>query len=356
MSAWTRGQAIRYVGIGVGTAIAGSMRPRSLLARPRIRLLIGTAGKKGVFYPLGTAMAAVISNYFSGIDAMAPETRATVENIKLLQEGRIELALAQADLAWAASQGQLNGIPRRVALRSLLSTHARYLHLVTFADRGIELIDDLKGKRVSTGPAGSATDAKVLRVLEAHGVTPYNLGTREHLDDLEAAQALKDGKLDAFALDAALPTPVIRKLAAAPGVRVRLIPTGDAVSGIATRYGPFYFVASIPKGTYQGVDADIPAAAGMSLFVAHEVMAEPLAYEITKALLERTQELPSADALAKELSSTSPVRGSPVPFHPGALHYYKEAGIATETKLAARSREDAQSEAPGRRDRTWPER
>jgi TRAP-type uncharacterized transport system substrate-binding protein len=86
------------------------VRPRSLLADPRTQLLIGTAGKEGVFYPLGTAMAAVISKYVSGIDAMATETRGAAENIKLLQKGRIEVALAPAELAWAATQGQFDGL------------------------------------------------------------------------------------------------------------------------------------------------------------------------------------------------------------------------------------------------------
>lgn len=326
MSTWTRRQAIKFVGIGVGTSIA-SVTPRSLLAQPRTQLVIGTAGKEGVFYPLGTAMAAVISKYVSEVDAIAPETSGTAENIKLLQEGKIELALAQADIAWAASQGQLNGLPRKVAVRNLLGTHARYLHLVTLADRGIRVVEDLKGKRVSTGPAGSATDVKALRVLGAHGVTPYNLGTHEHLDDSEAARALEDGRLDAFASDASLPMPTVRKLAAASNIGVRLIPTGSTISRITQRHGPSYFVGSIPEGTYPGMDKDVPAAAEMTLFVAHEIMAEPLAYEITKVLLERTPELALATAMAKEISSASAVRGSPVPFHPGALRYYKEAGI-----------------------------
>jgi TRAP transporter TAXI family solute receptor len=326
MSTWTRRQAIRWAGIGAGAALGGVISPRSLLAQSRTQLFIGTAGKEGLFYPLGTAMAAVISKYVSEVDAIAPETSGTAENIKLLQQGKIELALAQPDLAWAASQGHLEGLPRKVAVRNLLGAHARYLHLVTLADRGVKAVEDLKGKCVSTGVAGGATDVKAVRVLEAHGVTPYNLGTREQLDDAEAAQALKDGRLDAFAIDAALPSRILRGLAAA-GVPLRLIPTGDAVARIAERHGPFYFPASIPKGTYLGVEEDISAAAGMTLFVAHEMMEESLAYEITKVLLERTPELASAVAAAKEISLTSAVRGSSVPFHLGALRYYKEAGI-----------------------------
>jgi uncharacterized protein len=326
MSTLTRRQAIEF--IGVGTSLAFGMRPGSLPAQTRTRIFIGTAGKGGVFYPLGTAMAAVISKYASEVEAIGPETNGTAENIKLLQEGKIELALAQPDIAWAATQGRLDDLRKMVPVRNLLGTRATYLHLVTLAGRGIEAVEDLRGKRVSTGPAGSATDTKALRVLQAHGVTPYNLGTHARLDYPEAARALKDGKLDAFALDAALPVPALLELAAAPGVRLRLVPTGDAVAKIIAKHGPFYFVAPIPKGTYPGVDVDVSAAAGTTLFVAHETMEESLAYEITKVLLERMREVASACEAAKEISSTSAVRGSSIPFHAGALRYYRETGVA----------------------------
>jgi uncharacterized protein len=328
MSKMTRRQAIRLVGIGGAAALAAGTGPRSLFAQTRTQLFIGTAGKGGVFYPLGTAMAGVISRYGSDLEAVAPETNGTAENMKLLQEGKIELALAQADMAWAAAQGRLNGLPRKVAVRNLLGTQAKYLHVVTRADSDIKSVDDLKGKRVSTGLAASETDFKALRVLEAHGITPYNLAIREQLDLAEAVQALEEGTLDAFALDAAFPDPLVFALAARLGGRIRLIPTGSAVAKITERHGPFYFVESIPKGTYPGVDADVPAAAGETLFVAHEVMAESLAYEITKVLLERTRELASANVVAREITPATAVRGSPVPFHPGALRYYREAGIA----------------------------
>jgi TRAP transporter TAXI family solute receptor len=327
MSTWTRREALEFAAAALGASFAGGSS-RSVLAQQRTQLFIGTASKEGAFYPLGTAMAAVISKYVSEVDAIAPETNGTAENIKLLQEGKIELALAQPDIAWAASQGLLNGVRRKVAVRNLLGTHAKYLHLITLEDRGISSVEDLAGKRVSTGLAGTATEVKTLRVLAAHGVTPVKLEAHEHLDDADAAQALTDGRIDAFACDSTLPMRVVSKLAAESSVGVRLIPTGDAITRISERHGPYYFAATIPRGTYPGVDEDVRAAAAMTLFVAHEIMAEPLVYEITKVLLEHSLELASANPMAGEISSASAVRGSPVPFHPGALRYYREAGIA----------------------------
>jgi uncharacterized protein len=327
MSKMTRRHAIKLAGTGFGASLMSGLLPKALSAQTRTQLFIGTAGKGGVFYPLGTAMADIISKYGADLDAMAPQTGGTAENMKLLQEGKIELALAQADMAWAATQGRLAGLPKRVAVRNLLGAHAKYLHLVTLADRGIAQVRDLEGRRLSVGPAGSETELKTLRVLEAHGVSAYNLAVRARFDEREAARRLLDGTLDAFAVDDALPSAVVREMATRRA-KFRLVPTGDAVAKITERHGPFYFVGPIPKGTYPGVDRDVPAAAAETLFVAHEVMPEDLAYEITKVLLERSQELASASGVAREITPVTAVRGSPVPFHPGALRYYRELGIA----------------------------
>jgi TRAP transporter TAXI family solute receptor len=324
----TRRHAIKLAGAGFGASLMSGFVPTALRAQARTQLFIGTAGKGGVFYPLGTAMADIISKYGADLEAMAPQTNGTVENMKLLQEGKIELALAQPDMAWAATQGRLAGLPKRVAVRNLLGAHTKYLHIVTLADRGIAKIGDLNGRRLSVGMAGSETELKTLRVLEAYGVTPYNLGVHAQLDEREAASRLIDGTLDAFAVDDASLSPVILEMATMRRVKLRFVPTGGAVAKITERRGPFYFVASIPKGTYPGVDHDVSAAAAETLFVAHEVMADELAYEITKVLLERSQELASASSVAREITPVTAVRGSPVPFHPGALRYYREAGIA----------------------------
>jgi TRAP transporter TAXI family solute receptor len=168
------------------------------------------------------------------------------------ETSQFELALARPDIAWAASQGLLNGVPRKVAARNLLGTHAKYLHLITLEDRGIGSVEDLAGKRVSTGLAGTATSVKALRVLAAHGVTPVKLEAHAHLDDADAAQALTDGRIDAFACDVTLPMLVVSKLAAESSVGVRLIPTGDAITRISERHGPYYFAATIPRGTIRG--------------------------------------------------------------------------------------------------------
>jgi uncharacterized protein len=327
MATMTRRRAIQLIGTAVGTSLGYSLRPAPLLGQTRVGLSIGTAGKGGFFYPLGTGIAAAISKYTSGIEATPMVTGGAAENMKLLREEKVELALAQADVAWSAAQGKLNGLPDRVAVRTLLGTVSAYMHIVTLEGLGINTVADLKGKRVSTGLTGSGTEIKALRVLDVHGVTPDNLRMHVHQDYPEAAQALKEGKLDAFAWDATLPGQAIVDLAATPGIKIRLLSTGEAVPQMVAKHGPFYFVAPIPKGTYPGVNEDIPAAAGKTLFVTHDRLEESRAFEITKAILEHIPELTTAFAAAKEMSPTNAVLGSSIPFHPGALRYYKEKGI-----------------------------
>jgi TRAP transporter TAXI family solute receptor len=314
------------MGVGFGALLASGIAP-GLLAQTQTRFSIGTAGRGGFFYPLGTGIAAAVSKYTSGIEATPLVTAGAAENMKLLHEQKIDLALAQADVAWSAAEGKLEGLPDKVAVRTLFGTVSAYMHFVTLEGLGINSVADLRGKRVSTGLTGSGTEIKALRVLDANGVTPDTLRIHVHQDYPEAAQALKDAKLDAFAWDATLPGQAIRDLAATPGIKIRLLNTADAVPQMVAKHGPFYFVAPIPKGTYPGVNEDVAAAAGKTLFVVHDRVEESRAYEITKAILDHLPEVTAAFAAAKEISPNNAVLGSSIPFHPGALRYYKEKGI-----------------------------
>lgn len=324
----TRRRAAKLLGILLGTRLANGIAPTALFAQTRARVSIGTAGKGGFFYPMGTGIAAAISKYTSGIEATAQVTGGAAENMKLLHEGKIDLALAQADVAWSAARGKLKGLPDKVLVLALCGTVSAYMHLVTFENLGINSVRDLKGKRISSGLPGTGTSIKALRVLDASGVAPDSLQIDTHQDYPEAALALKDGKIDAFAWDATLPGKAILDLAAVPGIKIRLLSSGEAVPQMVAKYGPFYSVAPIPKGTYPGVDHDVPVAAGKTLFVADNRLEEARAYEITKAILEHIPELTVAFAAAKEISPTNAVLGSSIPFHQGALRYYKEKGIS----------------------------
>lgn len=296
-------------------------------SQPKTRLSIATGGTGGVYYPLGGGMAALISRHLPETEATAEVTTASVDNMKLIHTGKVALAFTLPDTAWDAYQGQLKGLNEKVAARALLALYSNYMHIVALEGSGLRTVADLKGKRVSTGAPGSGTEIKGLRVMEAYGLTTKDLRSQERLGVAESAGALKDRKIDAFIWDGGLPTGAILDLAATPAVKMHLIPHGDAVARMVAKYGPLYFVGTIPKGVYRGVDAEVPVAAVTNLLVAHERMDANLAYQITKLFLEHTADLVAVHKAASELTPKSAAVGSPIPFHPGALRYFKEKGI-----------------------------
>jgi hypothetical protein len=307
------------------TAIAAL--PPISTAQVKTRLSIATGGTGGVYYPLGGGLAALISKNLPGVEATAEVTTASVDNMKLLHADRIALALTQSDIAWDAYQGKMKGFSEKVGVRAISALYSNYMHIVALDGTGIKSIPDLKGKRVSTGAPGSGTEVKGLRVLEAYGITPKDLKSQDRLGASESAAAMKDRRIDAFIWDGGLPTAAILDLGATPGIKILIVPHGDAVAKMVSKYGPVYFVGTIPKGTYGGMETDVQVAALTNLLAAHERMDESLAYQITKLLLERTADLVAVHQAAKEITLKSAVVGSPVPFHPGALRYYKEKGV-----------------------------
>jgi TRAP transporter TAXI family solute receptor len=296
-------------------------------AQVKTRLSIATGGTGGVYYPLGGGLAALISKHIPGVEATAEVTTASVDNMKLLHANRVALTFTLPDSALEAYQGKLKGLKEKVAVRSIAAIYSNYMHIVALDGTGIKSVPDLKGKRVSTGSPGSGTEIKGLRVLEAYGLSPKDLRSQDRLGAGESAGALKDRKIDAFIWDGGLPTAAVLDLGATPGIKIRLIPHGDAVAKMVAKYGPLYFVRNIPKGTYGGMDADVPVAAATNLLAVHERMDEGLAYQITKLLHEHTAELVAVHPAAKEITLKSTVMGSPIPFHPGALRFYKEKGV-----------------------------
>jgi TRAP transporter TAXI family solute receptor len=250
--------------------------------------------------------------------------------MKRLHTSTADLAIAAPDVAWQATQGTMKDLPERVAVRTLMGLYSGYLHIVTRNGSGIQSVSDLKGKRVAIGPAGASPEVKGTRLFETHNFSLRDLGSYERLGYPESAKALKDGMVDAFLVDAGLPVPVVAELAATPGMNIRLVSQGDAVPKLAERY-PFYFKATIPKNTYQGVAEDVATIGSAVLLVVHERMPNSVAYEITKRILEHTPELLNAHQAAREISLKSAVRGSPIPFHPGAIRYFNERGISVPT-------------------------
>jgi TRAP transporter TAXI family solute receptor len=289
---------------------------------------IGTGGTGGVYYPLGGGMAAVLSKYVSGMQATAEVTGGSVANLQLVATGKPYLAMTMADAGQDALQGKDRFTGKAVPIRTLMVMYPNRMHVVTIEGTGIAKMADLKGKRVSTGSGGSATEVMAFRVIEAAGLDKDKDMRRERLGVAESANALKDRKIDAFFWVGGLPTAAVSDLANSPGVKIKLVDHADLVAAMNKKHGNLYVQDAIPKETYKGMDADNKQATVMNLLVAHQGMDEKTAYNIVRAVFEHVDELVRVHKEAMNFKlENQKTSATPIPWHPGALRYFKERGV-----------------------------
>src|SRR5467141_2676981 len=215
---------------------------------------IATGGTGGVYYPLGGGLANLLSKTIPNLQATAEVTGGSVDNLKLINSGQSELAFVMADAALDALNGEDKFKGAKVAVRTLMVLYPNRMHVVTIEGLGIEKFADLKGKRVSTGSPGSATEVMAFRVIEAAGLDKDKDMRRERLGVAESVNALKDRKIDAFFWVGGLPTAAVTDLANTPGIRIKLIDHAETVAAMNRKYGPLYIEDVIPKATYRGMD------------------------------------------------------------------------------------------------------
>jgi len=294
-----------------------------------IRLSVATGGTGGVYYVFGGGIAQVISKNIPNVEATAEVTAASVDNCKLIQAQKADLALIMADVGYDAFKGlgRFKAAPGAIPVRTVAVLYSNYMHFVAMDGSGIKSMPDLRGKRVSTGAPGSGTEVKALRVLESYGINPEKDLKRERLSVAESAGALKDRKVDAFAWDGGLPTAAILDLAATPGIKIRLLNNADHLDMLTQKYGPVYFKLVIPKNAYPNMDGDVSVAGVANLLICNEKMPADLAYQLIKVLLEKQPDLVAVHKEAAHFTLQSAPVGSSIPFHPGAVKYFQEKGI-----------------------------
>jgi len=296
-------------------------------AEEKTRLSVVTGGTGGVYYPLGGAVANVLSKYVPGTVATAEVTSASIDNLKLIGAGRADIAFTMADTAWDGYNGT-GKFQGKTPIRAIAVLYPNKTQAVTVEGKGIEKMGDLKGKRISTGAPGSGTELLALRLLEAYGIDPEKDVKREKLSVAESVGALKDNKIDAFFWSGGLPTAAVTDLAATPGQKIKLLDHSDAIPAMVKKYGPLYVKDTIPAKTYPGQEKEVSILSVWNLLVVNEKMDENLAYEITKTIFEKKPELVAVHKEASHIELEKQIQGgSPIPFHPGAFKYFGEKGI-----------------------------
>ena len=291
-------------------------------------LSIATGGTGGVYYPLGGGMAAVLSKYVDGMQATAEVTGGSVANLQLIGTAKPYIALTMSDATLDAYKGEDKFKGKPVPVRTLMILYPNRMHVVTLDGTSIRRIADLKGKRVSTGSGGSATEVMAFRVIEAAGLDKDKDMRRERLGVAESASALKDHKIDAFFWVGGLPTAAVTDLASSPGIRIRLIDHADLVPAMNKKYGNLYVKDTIGKDVYRGMERDNDQATVMNLLVAHEKMDDKTAYNIVKTIFDKRDELIRVHKEAENIKLENQKKeASPVPWHPGAMKYFAEKGL-----------------------------
>ena len=313
----------------VGLIAACAVLALPATAAEQVNLSIATGGTGGVYYPLGGGLGNVLSKVLPGVSATAEVTGGSVDNMRLIGTGKPYIAFTQADAAFDALRGQDKFKGKPIPVRNLVVAYPNRMHVVTIEGTGVNKIEDIKGKRVSTGSPGSATEVFAFRVIEAANLSPEKDMTRERLGVAESVNAIKDKKIDAFFWVGGLPTAAVTDLGASPGVKIKLIDIAHLVPAMAKKHGNIYITDVIPKGTYPGQTTDNPQATVQNLVAVHENMSEQLAYSITKAIFDHQKDLIAVHKEAANITlDKQKEANSAIPWHPGALKYYKERGVS----------------------------
>jgi len=289
---------------------------------------IATGGTGGVYYPMGGGIAAVLSKHVPGMQATAEVTGGSVDNLKLINSGKPYVGFSMADAAQDALRGEDKFKGNKVPLKTLVVLYPNRMHVVSVEGRSISKMSDLKGKRVSTGSPGSATEVMAFRLIEAAGLDKDSDMKRERLGVAESVNAIKDGKIDAFFWVGGLPTAAVTDLANTPNTKIKMIDHADAVAAMNKKYGNLYVEDSIPMATYKGMDSDNKQATVMNILVAHEAMDEKTAYDIVKAIFDRRDDLIAVHKESANIKlENQKASATPIPYHPGALKYFAEKGV-----------------------------
>jgi uncharacterized protein len=307
-----------FAGAAMALALASAMAQTQFVT-------VLTGGTSGVYYPLGVALSQIASKAVPEAKASVQATKASAENLNLLQAGRGEIAFTLGDTLSDAWKGDAEaGFKQPLKkLRVVGGIYANYIQIVANADSGIRTLADLKGKRLSVGAPKSGTELNARAILKAAGLGYADLGKVEYLPFGESVELMKNRQLDATLQSAGLGVASLRDLATA--VKIVVVPVPPEV--VAKVGDAAYQPGIIPAKTYEGQEADVPTAAVQNYLVTHEGVPADTVYKITKALFENLPQMVAAHAAAKGIKLQDAPKHPPVPLHPGAEKYYKEAGV-----------------------------
>jgi len=283
---------------------------------------LATGGTAGTYYPLGGALIEIWNKNIEGMNASAQSTGASVANVNLLKDDKADVIFVQNDIAYYAANGtEMFKDQKYEDIRGLATLYPETIQIVTLENKGINTIEDLKGKKVAVGAAGSGAEANARQILEASGIT-YNDIKAQYLSFAEAANNLKDGNVDAAFVTAGFPTAAVTDIAAQH--KVKLIPVEDTFAEKLIEQYPFYTKITIPADTYNGQTEEVKTVSVMSMLAVSSKMDENTAYNLVKTMYDNLDRIKAAHSIGENVKPETGQEGMSITLHPGAEKYFNE--------------------------------
>jgi len=288
------------------------------------RFSLATGGLAGTYYPIGGAIANIITKFVPEVELTAESTGASVANLKMARQGEVDFLMGASNTTFAAFSGEEPFDEAVKNIRGITALYPETFQFIVRKDSGIKSFSDLKGKRVVVGAPGSGTERTANLVLNMYGIT-YDDITPEFLSFAEGVTALKDRTVDCAIVGSGLPTAVV--IDAAASMDISLIPVDKEIYEKFSKDYPFLGSNIIPAGLYNGVNEDVFTVASPALLSVREDISEDVVYEVVKAIFEHLDALVETHAQGKNIKLETALNGMSIPLHPGAEKYYKEVGL-----------------------------
>jgi hypothetical protein len=317
--------------LAVGFVMLMGAAPTTTQAKTTF-VTIGTGGITGVYYPTGGAIANMVNQKREqyGIRATVEATGGSVFNVNAIMSGDLEFGVVQSDRQYQAVHGQAEweGNPQK-DLRAIFSIHPESVTLVASVASGVKSITDLKGKRVNIGNPGSGQRQNSIDALTAVGIDYEKDITAEAVKAAEAPGLLQDGRIDAFFYTVGHPSGAIKE-ATAGATKVMIVPiTGEGIAKLITEK-PYYAKSVVPAAMYPGATNegnDVETFGVMATFVTSAKVPDEVVYAITKEVFDNFDDFKKLHPAYEVLTKQGMLEGMSAPIHPGAMKYYKEAGL-----------------------------
>ncbi|MFO1164326.1 MAG: TAXI family TRAP transporter solute-binding subunit [Paracoccus sp. (in: a-proteobacteria)] len=305
-------------------AMAGVMAFAVPVAKADEFINILTGGTSGVYYPMGVALSEIYGQNIEGARTQVQATKASVENLNLLQQGKGELGFALGDSVKYAWEGDAEaGFKAPLTkLRAIAAIYPNYIQIAALKEAGVTTVADLKGKSLSVGAPKSGTELNARAILGGAGLSYEDLAKVEYLPFAESVELMKNRQLEATLQSSGLGNAAIKDLASSQDISIVAVP-----ADVVEKIGAPYIAGVIPAGTYQGQDADVPTAAVINFLVTHEGVSDETAYQMTKLIFDNLDKLKAAHSAAAGIVLENAPKDSPIPLHPGAERFYKEKGL-----------------------------